>query len=213
MGNILQRLDRLARVASPAATLLLLILLNAMPLHVPYVAAATPLLPLMAVFHFGLFRPAYLPNWLALLFGLLIDVMSGGPLGVNGLAFLTVRYFVQANQRYLIDKPFLFIWFGYAVVSAGAVTGTWALTAFLMWQPIDPRPAVFQYLMSLAIYPFASWIIGRSQSIGRGIGRNARGAGRGAGRGTGIGTGIGTGTGRGRGPGRGPGPGRAKRAG
>jgi rod shape-determining protein MreD len=182
-GTLFQRIDRLARAAGPAATLLLLILLNAMPLHVPYVSMAAPLLPLMAVFHFGLFRPQYLPDWLALAFGLLIDLLSGGPLGVNGLALLTVRYFVDSNSRFLVDKPFLFIWFGYAVVSAGAVTGTWALTAFLMWQPIDPRPAIFQYLMSLAIYPVASWIIGRSQAAA------SRAAGRGPGRGSGRGPG------------------------
>ncbi len=182
--GIFQRIDRLARAGGPAAVLLLLILLNAMPLHVPYVAAATPLLPLMAVFHYSLFRPHYLPNWLALLFGLLIDVLSGGPLAVNGLVFLCVRYFVAANQRFLIDKPFLMIWLGYALVSAGAVTATWALNAFLMWQPIDPRPAAFQFLMSLAIYPFANWIIGRSQNSPTGRGP-ARGQGRGQGRGPG----------------------------
>lgn len=178
-GSFLQRLDRLGRAAGPAAALLVLILLNAMPLHLPYAGAATPLLPLMAVFHFGLFRPAYLPNWLALLFGLLMDVLSGGPLGVNAMVFLCVRHFVQANQRFMADKPFLFIWFGYAVVSAAAVAGTWALTAFLMWVTIDPRPAIFQYLMSLAIYPLLSWLIGRSQ------GRAVRAAGRGPGRGPG----------------------------
>lgn len=175
-GTLLQRLDQLGRVASPATVLLLMILLNAMPLRVPYAGAATPLLPLMAVFHFGLFRPIYLPNWLALLFGLLLDVMTGGPLGVNALVFLCVRHFVQANQRFMVDKPFLFIWFGYALVSAVAVAGAWALTAFLMWTTIDPRPAIFQYLMSLAIYPLLSWLIGRSQ------GRVARLPGRGPGR-------------------------------
>jgi len=175
-GTFLQRIDAAARAAGPAAILLLLILQNALPLHVPYISTATPLLPLMAVFHFGLFRAQYLPNWLALLFGLLIDVVSGGPLGVNALAFLCVRYFVDANQRFLIDKPFLFIWFGYALVSAIAVALCWSLSALLMWQPIDPRPAMFQYLMSLAIYPLASWIIGRSQhrAAARGPGRSVR---------------------------------------
>ncbi|MEO8559146.1 MAG: rod shape-determining protein MreD [Rhodospirillales bacterium] len=177
--NAFQRIDHLGRAAGPAAILLLLILLNAVPLRVPYLSTATPLLPLMAVFHFGLFRPIHLPNWLALAFGLLIDVISGGPLGVNGLVFLCVRYFVEANQRFLADKPFLFVWFGYALVSAGAVAATWALSALLMWRGIDPRPAVFQYLMSLAFYPMASWIIGRSHNgaVARGrpsSSRNAR---------------------------------------
>ena len=44
-GTLFQRIDRLARAAGPAAILLLLILLNAMPLHVPYVSMAAPLLP------------------------------------------------------------------------------------------------------------------------------------------------------------------------
>ncbi|MGE0153363.1 MAG: hypothetical protein AB7R90_12170 [Reyranellaceae bacterium] len=165
--SLAQRLDGLARVLSPFAICLLLVLIAVAPLRVPVVATASPLLPLMAVYHFGLFRPALLPHWLVLLFGLLIDLLAGSPVGVNAVVLLMVRHFVEANQRFLVDKPFAVIWFGYALASAGAVAGTWALTCFLVWLPIDPRPAIFQYLIALALYPLAGWALGRSQASAR----------------------------------------------
>lgn len=161
--SLLQRIDRLGRALTPVCLCLLLILLTVAPIRVPYLVSVAPLLPLMAVYHFGLFRPGLLPHWAVLLLGLLLDILSGGPLGVNALIFVTVRHFVAANQRFLIDKSFVLIWFGYALVSAGAVACSWALVAFLMWLPVDPRPAVFQYLVSLAIYPLAGWVLGRAQ--------------------------------------------------
>jgi rod shape-determining protein MreD len=101
------------------------------------------------------------------MFGLLLDLLAGGPVGVNAVVLLMVRHFVEANQRFLVDRPFLLIWFGYALASAGAVAGIWALTCFLLWLPIDPRPAIFQYLISLALYPLAAWTFGRSQASAR----------------------------------------------
>jgi len=165
--NLLQRVDGLARTFSPFAICLLLILFSVAPLRVPVLASAAPLLPLMAIYHFGLFRPALLPHWLVLLFGLLMDLLDGGPVGVNAVVLLMVRHFVEANQRFLVDKPFAVIWFGYALASAGAVAGIWALTCFLLWAPIDPRPVIFQYLISLALYPLAGWVLGRSQASAR----------------------------------------------
>jgi len=162
-----QRLDRLGRQLSPFAICMLLILLSVAPLRVPVLSSAAPLLPLMAIFHFGLFRPALLPPWLVLLFGLLLDLLAGSPIGVNAVVLLMVRHFVEANQRFLVDKPFPVIWFGYALASAGAVGGIWALTSFLFWLPVDPRPAILQYLISLALYPLAAWVFGRSQSTAR----------------------------------------------
>lgn len=165
--SLAQRIDGWARTLSPFAICLLLILVSVAPLRVPVLATASPLLPLMAVYHFGLFRPSLLPHWLVLAFGLLIDLLSGSPVGVNAVVLLMVRHFVEANQRFLVDKPFAVIWFGYALASAGAVAGTWALTCFLFWLPIDPRPAIFQYLIALALYPLAGWLFGRSQVVAR----------------------------------------------
>ena len=162
-----KRLDAWARPLSPFAICLLFVLISTAPLRVPVLATASPLLPLMAVYHFGLFRPALLPHWLVLLFGLLLDLLSGGPVGVNAVVLLMVRHFVEANQRFLVDKPFAVIWFCFALASAGGVAGIWALTCFLLWAPIDPRPAIFQYVIALAIYPLAGWIFGRSQAKAR----------------------------------------------
>jgi rod shape-determining protein MreD len=163
-SGLFQRLDGWGRTFSPFAICLLLILVSIAPLRVPILTTASPLLPLMAVYHFGLFRPTLLPHWLVLLFGLLIDLLAGSPVGVNAVVLLMVRHFVEANQRFLVDKPFAVIWFGYALASAGAVAGIWALTCFLIWMPIDPRPAIFQYLIALALYPLAGWLFGRSQA-------------------------------------------------
>lgn len=165
--GLLARLDRWSQAALPPLITCLLIFFTLAPIRVSYVAAAAPLLPLMAVYHFSLFRPAYLPPLLLFVLGLLIDLLQGGPgspLGISALVFILVRALLERNRRYLVDVSFVFIWIGYALLSAVAVALLWAANCLWNWQLIDPAPALFQYVISLFFYPIVGWLLGRTRA-------------------------------------------------
>ncbi|MCW5748942.1 MAG: hypothetical protein KIT36_22320 [Alphaproteobacteria bacterium] len=166
MGDFLQQLDRWLYAALPGTLVAFLILLTLAPVRLPEVLAVAPLLPLMAVYHFCLFRAEALPAWLLFGLGILFDLLQGGPgtpVGVSALQFLLVRQAILGNQKYLVEVSFTFIWFGYAVLSAVAVALSWCAVSLLMWRFIDPQPAVFQYVVSLFLYPIFGWLIGRGR--------------------------------------------------
>ncbi|MBL8675179.1 MAG: hypothetical protein IPK81_19050 [Rhodospirillales bacterium] len=166
MPDLLQRLDRLLYALAPAALIAVLILLTLAPVRFAYVPAAAPLLPLMAVYHYCLFRAEALPAPLLFAFGIVFDLLQGGataPVGISSLQFLLVRQAILRNRRYLLEVSFSFIWIGYALLSAAAVAMAWALSSLLSWTAIDPKPALFQYVVSLFLYPILGWILGRGR--------------------------------------------------
>jgi rod shape-determining protein MreD len=165
--SILQRLDRWCQAALPPLVITLLILLTLAPIRISYVAAAAPLLPLMAVYHFSLFRPQFLQPLLLFVLGLFTDLLQGGagsPLGISALIFVLVRALLDRNRRYLVDVSFVFIWLGYALLSAFAVALLWGANCLWSWRLLDPAPVIFQYVISLFFYPILGWVLGRTRA-------------------------------------------------
>lgn len=166
--DFLHRLDRMAYVLTPAFVILLLILASLIPLRLPFLPSVATLLPLMAVFHFSLHRPAAVPPSALLLFGLLFDLLQygpGAPLGVSALQFLLVWRVVSSSRKYLLEVSFAFIWLLYALVIGAAVTLAWLLGALLLVSFVDPWPALLQYVVSLFLYPILGWLLGRNRLV------------------------------------------------
>lgn len=166
--ELLHRLDRWAYALAPAFAILVLILASLIPLRLPFLPSVATLLPLMAVFHFSLQRPAAIPPLALLLFGLLFDLLQygpGAPLGVSALQFLLVWRVVSSSRKYLLEVSFAFIWMLYGLLVGAAVALAWMLTSLLSATLIDPWPALLQYVVSLFLYPILGWLLGRGRPI------------------------------------------------
>ncbi len=157
-------LDRWGRAALPGTVLLFFVLLTLAPLRAPYLSSALPLLPALVVFQFSLATPERLPGPLLLALGVLLDLLLGGPgapVGVSALGFVLIRAAVVANRRYLVGVPFLFQWIGFCIVCWGFVALVWAFTTLWTWAPIDPVPAMLQYVVVIVIYPLLAPLLAR----------------------------------------------------
>lgn len=162
--GLLATLDRIGRWLLPGAVLLFFVILTLAPLRIPYISDALPLLPAMVVFQFSLATPERLPGPMLLAFGVLLDLLLGGPaapVGVSALGFVLIRASVVANRRYLVGVPFLFQWIGYCLLSWAYVALVWAFTALWTWTAIDPTPAMMQYAVAIVIYPLLAPILAR----------------------------------------------------
>ena len=56
-----QRIDFIMRSLTPFVLTLVLVVLGQVPLHIPGFAEVAPILPLMAVYHWAIYRPDLLP--------------------------------------------------------------------------------------------------------------------------------------------------------
>ena len=152
------RVDALARRLTPFGLTLVLVILGVLPLHLPGYERVVPLLPLMAVYHWTIYRPELLPAYAVFVIGLLQDTLGGTPIGVNAVVYLCVYGMVISQRTFFVGKSFAIEWLGFALVAAGAMGPGWLLVPAYNMTPVSPHAAPFQYLVTLGTFPTLAWV-------------------------------------------------------
>jgi rod shape-determining protein MreD len=154
--------SNLARLL-PIATTVLAAVMTILPVRVPGYAALTPAFTLMAVYHWTIYRPDLLPPLGLFAVGLAQDLLAGAPVGAGALILLVARAAVLRFRRYFINRTVPFVWSGFALLGAAAMLGLWALHCLLQLSLFDLRNTVFRTVLTVAIFPVASFALGRTQ--------------------------------------------------
>ncbi|MDB9704530.1 rod shape-determining protein MreD, partial [Rhodospirillales bacterium] len=103
------RVDRFARDLTPFALTLMLLVINAIPFHIPGFAQVAPLLPLIGIYFWAVYRPDLMPAAAVFLIGILHDFLSGLPVGVSVLIFLVVLGAALAQRSFFFGKSFIIV--------------------------------------------------------------------------------------------------------
>ncbi|WP_119679022.1 rod shape-determining protein MreD [Indioceanicola profundi] len=155
------RLDQTGRNLLPFAITVAMMLVSMAPMRLPGFSTVAPPLTLIAVFYWAIHRPDLLRPSIAFLIGLLQDLLSGAPLGMTPLV-LTLCYWVLITQRrFFLGSSFLLLWWGFAMVAGAASLVQWAAYSLMEATVLDVKPAVFQALVAIAIFPAPAWILMR----------------------------------------------------
>lgn len=154
----------------PVATTLLAAVISVLPVQIPGYAALTPVFTLMAAYHWTIYRPDLLPPIALFAVGLTEDLLAGSPVGVNALLLLLTRVAVLGYRRYFINRNFPFVWSGFTLLAAVAMFGLWGLHCVLDLSLLDFRNAVIRAALTIAMFPLASFMLGRMQRAMMGAG-------------------------------------------
>src|SRR3546814_9858067 len=91
MSALLRQTNRRLRALLPILSSVALVLVGILPLGLPHLNSVAPLLALMAVFYWSIFRADLMTMLGAFLIGLFLDLLSGGPLGLNAATLLLLH--------------------------------------------------------------------------------------------------------------------------
>jgi rod shape-determining protein MreD len=147
----------------PTVTILLLALLSVLPLRFPDYAAVAPLLALAGLYYWTIYRPDLLPPLAIFLCGLVLDLLSGAPLGIAALLFLLARVVVMPQRRFFVDRLFPFVWGGFTLLAAGAIAFLWLLGSLFSGVVLDMRAATLQWVLTVACFPAVAYLLMRVQ--------------------------------------------------
>ena len=142
----------------PFSLTLIFLLLDFVPTYIPKYSEIAPILPLISIYHWAIYKPSLLPGWLIFIFGILYDSLLGTPLGLHSLIFLSVYLVVLFQRRFIIGKSFLIYWLGYAIICSGAAFEGWFLLSLWHLSLIGIEAIFFQTMLSLGIFPIISWL-------------------------------------------------------
>ena len=159
---------RAARPLSPVrwlgAPMLLCVVatvLLATPMRFWGLALPEPVFPLAMAFAWAVIRPSILPPFALLALGLFLDVFWGGPQGLWPLCLLAAYAAVLGARRLIMGQDFLFMWGWYGLVIAAAFAAGFLLMTLDAGAPPNLLAVLWQYLATLALFPFAHRLIGR----------------------------------------------------
>lgn len=147
------RLDRAARAGFPATCTVLTMLLTQVPFGIPGQAVMLPAVTLVCVWFWSLFRPTAMPPAAVFGIGLLLDLLGYMPLGVGVLVLLLAHGIARRGRRFLSQQGFAMNWLAFVPVGAGAALLSWALVVALTIRLLSPGMALFQAVLTVALYP------------------------------------------------------------
>lgn len=154
----------------PVATTVLAMLFSIQPIHVPGYAAVMPAFALIAAYHWTIYRPDLLPATALFVIGTIQDLLSGAPLGVTALLLLLAHAVVLKNRGHLVNRPFASVWAGFTLLTAVAMLFLWTLNSLIAAELLDFRDTAFRAVLTISIFPVASFLLGRSQRTLMGAG-------------------------------------------
>lgn len=157
------RFETMVRGLTPFIITLSLAMLSVVPLRLPDFAPVTPMLTVIAVYYWSIYRPDLLPMAAVFAVGLFQDALAGMPLGLTALVLIVVQYVTIAQRRFFHGKIFLVEWWGFMLVAPGAAFASWLLASLYFGVLVTPRPLGFQLLLSIALYPCLAWLFARAQ--------------------------------------------------
>lgn len=146
------------RLAVPQVLLLALLLLNLIPLPIPYVGAVKPMFVMMAVYYWSINRPTLMPPWLCFAAGFIMDVMTGMPPGVNAFILVALQWLVRDQRRFLMGQPYIAIWAVFGLIMGATAFLEWlAFGLVLGWTPALPVAAAV--LLTFFLFPLVTMLL------------------------------------------------------
>lgn len=161
MDALLTQTNRRLRAFLPLLSSLVLGLIGLTPLGLPHLELVAPSLALMAIFYWSIFRADLMTMAGAFLIGLILDLLSGGPVGLNAMMLLLAHQLGVSQRRVFLGSSFLVNWVAFALVVSAVTFAGWAMISLLNWTLLPVPPRLAQWALSLACYPPVYWLLSR----------------------------------------------------
>lgn len=158
MTGSVGRVGGFFRSAVPGLVLTLLVIAGSTRLGLPLIGPVLPSFGLMGVFFWSVFRPDLMPYWLAFLIGLLMDILAGGPPGLNALLLLAAQAFCASQRRVLVGRTFPILWAGFALVAIAVGAISWLINCIYLAQFLMPFTILMEVGITIALFPLVVMI-------------------------------------------------------
>jgi len=159
----------------PSLVLFLAVVVAAVPWALPAAAGfILPLLLIIFIFALTMQQKRELPTISVFAAGLLMDVLTAGPLGYWAIIFLLTHTLAGIYSRRAKNKRFGTLWLAFAGTAAAASIFGWALASIYFVRIIDWQPMFIGGAVAVALFPLLAWPVRRSLGlapVGRFAGR------------------------------------------
>ncbi|MCD6034762.1 MAG: mreD [Rickettsiales bacterium] len=151
--SIWASLDTSSRYLAPKLLAVSLVVLGFVPLHIPVISHFIPLVDIIVIYYWTIYRPDMMPHWFVFLLGVLQDIFLGFPIGISAFINLIFWMVLITQRRLFMKEPFVIIWVVFLVFSFGVALLKWAVMMVFMQEFVVPDIVALQWLLTVALYP------------------------------------------------------------
>lgn len=156
----------LTRGIVPSFVLFVAVVVAAVPWALPSKAIfILPLLLIILVFVLTLRRQRELPILSVFAAGLLMDILTAGPLGYWAIIFLLTHTLAALYAKRDAKPGFVMLWLVFALVTVVASSSGWALASLYFVRVIDWQPMLIGGAVSVVLFPLVAWPLRRSLGL------------------------------------------------
>ena len=156
--SVWQRLDQAGRSLAPVAVTVMLVLAGMVPLYLPGFERVTPMLALISVYYWAIYRPDLMGPSVVFGVGLFQDLLAGTPLGLAALVLLLCHWVVVSQRGFFLAGSFLMLWVGFVFIVFGAALVQWLAHVCLAMRVVSLQAPLFQAALTLAVFPVFAWL-------------------------------------------------------
>jgi rod shape-determining protein MreD len=155
-------LDRAARHAMPASTLVLAMIVLAIPGILPFQGILRAGLVVSSVFFWSLYRPSSLPPPVLMLIGVLLGLLGGSPLGLWAVLLLLEQGAVLGLRRRLARQGFFLVWLAFALLALGIGVLQWLARSLFALVLLPSAPVALETAVMILLYPLVASLLIRA---------------------------------------------------
>ena len=137
----------------PAIITTLLTIFSVASKHITGLDRFMPILALIPVFYWGMAQTRDMPYWFLFVLGILIDSVTGLPLGSTSLEYMLFLILLQSQRKYIHKEGFVIKWGFFAGLLAAASLFNWASLSFFYSHMQIVLPVLIQWLLTVCCYP------------------------------------------------------------
>jgi rod shape-determining protein MreD len=122
-SSLMEKFDGIWRMLFAHGVTAILLLLSVVSFSLPYISGVRPFFVLMAIYYWAIYRPTLIPPVATFGLGIILDLLTGAPVGLNALLFTVLQWVVRRQRVFLMGQPFVMIWIGFGLTALLAGTG------------------------------------------------------------------------------------------
>jgi rod shape-determining protein MreD len=148
-------------LAAPALACAAATLLLSAPIRIAGFALPEPVFGMVLAFAWPVIRPAALAPFALMAYGVFTDLFWGAPTGLWGLSLLAAYAGALFLRQLMQGQSWQALWLWFAAFTALAMGAAYFLASLSALNPPGFTGVAWQYVATIALYPFAHRLIER----------------------------------------------------
>lgn len=143
----------------PYVFLGLLFLLNIVAMPVPVLGGVEVPFLLIAIYYWAMYRPALIPAWLLFCSGIVVDLISAVPLGLNAVIYVIMGWVISRKRRFLMAQSFRNIWLIFGISALVMMSARWLLFSATSMTIVSYQPVIYSVLSAMILFPIMNALL------------------------------------------------------